>query len=142
MMDQRSELLLAFVHEDLARIIRNASQKPQPFVVVYGVRTVKDEAKAVASGHSQTTHSRHLAHENDGLSRAVDVAAVIDGKVSFAPGNEKEIFSQIAEQILESADELKIPLQWGGAPIGAWYPGVKSNFRDWGHFQLPWLQYS
>lgn len=142
MLDRHSEFLLEKVHSDLVRVIEVASQTPQGFQIVYGVRTLEEQQKALASGHSQTLRSRHLAHEGDGLSRAVDVAAVIDGKLSWAPGEEEKIFGQIAKQILDSADILQIPVQWGGADVGAWTPGVVSTFHDWGHFQLPWLQYS
>ncbi len=141
-MDARSEAMLAHVHPDLCKVIRAAAQSPQPFEVVYGIRTEAAEQQAVASGHSTTLHSRHLpqSHENM-LACAVDVAALLDGKVSFAPGREAEVFGQIAKQIQAAADELKIPIQWGGAPVGAWTPGVVSTFHDWGHFQLPWAQY-
>ena len=128
------------VHPDLVKVILAAAQTPQPFTVVYGIRTLEAEAKAVASGHSKTMHSRHLPNKQ-GLACAVDVAALIAGKISFAPGHEETVFGQIAEQILAAAKELKVPLMWGGAKIGAWTPGVVSHFRDWGHFQLPWEQY-
>ena len=135
-MDAESEIKLRGVHPLLAAIMRNAAQIPQPFRVVYGLRTSEAEHEAVVSGHSQTMHSRHLANA-EGLACAVDVVALLDGKVSFAAGHEPEVFGAIAEQILAAAAGLGVPLEWGGAPIGAWAPGVASNFRDWGHFQLP-----
>jgi len=137
MMDARSEANLAHVHPDLVKVIRAAAQTPQPFVVVYGIRTLAAEAEAVASGHSQTMHSRHLPQPQYGnVSCAVDVAALIDGQVSFAPGQEADVFGQIADQIQAASDTLGIDLQWGGDPVGAWQDGVVSHFRDWGHFQL------
>ena len=139
-MDPRSEANLLKVHPDLARVIRGAAQTPQPFVVVYGIRTEDAEAEAVKTGHSTTMHSRHLPND-DGLACAVDVAALIGGQVSFAPGQEAAVFGAIAAQIKASADALGIPIQWGGSPVGAWTPGVVSHFRDWGHFQLPWREY-
>lgn len=139
-MDARSESFFPNIELDLVRVLRLASQTPQPFAVVYGIRTVEAEAAACATGNSQTMHSRHLPDCNH-LSAAVDVAALIDGKVSFAPGKEKEIFGQIAAQIQTAADILKIQIQWGGADVGAWTPGAVSHFHDWGHFQLPWKEY-
>lgn len=140
--------LLAHVHPDLVRVMNAALQTPQPFIIVYGIRTLEAEKAAVASGHSQTTHSRHLpdkryanAANPDGLACAVDVAAMIDGKVSFAPGQEAQVFGHIAVEVKAAADALHVPIQWGGDPIGAWIPGVVSHFRDWGHFQLPWGVY-
>jgi len=141
-MDDRSEANLAHVHPDLAKVIRASVQAPQPFLVVYGIRTEAAEQAAVATGHSHTMHSRHLpqSHENM-LSCAVDVAALIGGQVSFAQGHEAEVFGRIAAQVKAAAAALNIPIQWGGDAIGAWVPGVVSHFRDYGHFQLPWLQY-
>ena len=132
--------LLAGVHPDLARVISTAELLPQPFIVIQGLRTEDSEAEACKSGNSQTMHSRHLA-EADGLARAVDLCAVTDGALDWAEGCEAEVFGQIAAQIKAAAQLRGVPLQWGGDPVGAWEPGVPSNFRDWGHFQLPWLQY-
>lgn len=116
-MDPRSETNLAHVHPDLARVMRTALQTPRPFIVDYGIRTIQAEAAAVASGHSQTMHSRHLpdAHYG-GVAMAVDViAATGDPFAAVACG---------------------VKIQWGGEPVGAWIDGVPSHFRDWGHFQL------
>lgn len=130
------------VHPDLVKVMRAAKQEPQPFEIVYGLRTEAEEVKAVTSGHSQTLHSRHLPQSHEHMeSCAVDVAAIIKGNLSWAPGQEAEVFGQIAKQVQEAADELKIPIQWGGAMVGAWVPGVPSHFHDWGHFQLPWKEY-
>ena len=136
-MDDRSETNLAHVHPDLVKVIRAASQSPQPFTVVYGIRTLEAEAQAVASGHSQTMHSRHLPDARyGGVAMAVDVAALVDGQVSFAPGHESDVFGQIADQIQAASDALGVDLQWGGDPVGAWKDGQASGFRDFGHFQL------
>ena len=129
--------LLIGVHPDLVKVILVAAQTPQPFVVVYGVRTLAAEEEAVASGHSQTMHSRHLPQSGErGYACAVDVAALEGGKVSFAPGRESDVFGQIADQIQAASDALSIDMQWGGDPVGAWVDGKPSGFRDWGHFQL------
>jgi peptidoglycan L-alanyl-D-glutamate endopeptidase CwlK len=135
--DPRSEANLAHVHPDLARVIRAAAQAPQPFEIIYGIRTLAAEAAAVASGHSQTMHSRHLPDAAyGGCAMAVDVAPVIAGQVSFAAGDEAEVYGQLARQILTAAAALGVDVQWGGASVGAWVDGVASHFRDWGHFQL------
>lgn len=139
-MDARSESFFPHVHPDLVKVLRAAAQNPQPFLVVYGLRTLTAEQEAVSTGHSQTLHSRHLPNA-EGLACAVDVAALIAGKVSFAPGHEAIIFGGIASQMKAAALSLSVPIQWGGDPIGAWIPGVVSTFRDWGHFQLPWKEY-
>lgn len=123
-MDPRSEKNLAEVEPELGAVIRNASQA-EPFIVIYGIRTVEAERKAVASGHSQTMHSRHLP-DKTGKAAAVDVMSAIHG---FAPGHEAVVFGAIARAIKASADELGIPIEWGGN----WH-----SLKDWGHFQLPW----
>lgn len=129
--------LLKNVHEDLVKVLEEAFQSPQPFQVVYGIRTLAAEAQAVATGHSETMHSRHLPDSKySNLAMAVDVAALTSGTLNWAPGHEEVVFGQIAEQVLASAQILSVKVQWGGAKIGAWTDGVVSNFRDWGHFQL------
>lgn len=131
MLDDRSEAMLAHVHPDLAKVIRETAQSPQPFEVIYGIRTLDAEKQAVASGHSMTMHSRHLPNAQ-GFACAVDVAALVYGKISFAAGDEARVFGAIAKQIKSAAAELHIPVEWGGD----W-----STFKDWGHFQLPWIEY-
>jgi len=59
------------------------------------------------------------------------VTPLIDGELSFAPGREAEVYGRVAAQIKAAAARLGVPLQWGGD----W-----NRFKDWGHFQLPWLQ--
>src|SRR5262249_13571444 len=97
-MDARSESFLVHVHPDLAKVMREAAQYPQPFEIVYGIRTPQAEMEAVATGHSTTMHSRHLPNK-DGVSCAVDVAALVNGSINFAPGHEAEVFTPIAEQV-------------------------------------------
>lgn len=140
LMDPRSEGELVYVLPALADVLRSAAQTPQPFVVVYGLRQLVAEESCLATGHSETLHSRHLASA-DGLCRAVDVAALVNGEASFVPGHESTVFGTIAAQIKAAAAKLEVPIQWGGEPIGAWTPGKVSTFRDWGHFQLPWAEF-
>ncbi len=136
--------MLEYVHPDLAKVIHAASQTPVGFQVVYGVRTLLAEHQAVMEGHSETLHSRHLPQAKEGgLSCAVDVCVVgsdgaLDWTVSDPTGG---AFGAVAKQIQHAADLLNIPIQWGGASVGAWTPGVKSTFHDWGHYQLPWEKY-
>jgi hypothetical protein len=136
--------LLGQVHRDLAAVIDAAAQTPVAFVVVYGLRTLAAEEKAVASGHSATLHSGRLSQVGeDGVSCAVDICVVasggaLDWTVADAEGG---AFGQVARQIQHAADTLGTPVEWGGAAVGAWTPGVVSTFHDWGHFQLPWTQY-
>lgn len=130
--------LLAQVHPDLVKVIQAAAQAPQPFEVVYGIRTLAEEEKAVASGHSQTLHSRHLSDARyGGVAMAVDIACLTGGSVDWSVANpEGGIYGEAAKQILAAATELDIKVQWGGQQVGAWVDGQPSHFRDWGHYQL------
>lgn len=139
-MDPRSEANLAHVHEDLAAVMRSAAQEPQGFVVDYGIRTIQAEEAAVASGHSQTMHSRHLPDAHYGnVAMACDCIAT--GSDPFAVGHEAMVFGQINEQIQAAAVALGVKVQWGGAPVGAWVDGQVSHFRDFGHWQLDPAEY-
>lgn len=130
--------LLAHVHPDLARVILAASQAPQPFQIVQGLRDVAAEEAAVESGHSQTMHSRHLPDEHfGGVSMAVDFACLVDGEVSWTVSNAAGgAYGIAAGQILGAAQRLGVKIQWGGQTVGAWVDGQVSHFRDWGHIQL------
>lgn len=131
------------VHPDLAKVIAAAAQTPVAFVVVYGLRTMAAEQEAVASGHSETLHSRHLPQAQEhGASCAVDVCVVVDGALDWTVSDaDGGAFGQVAKQIQAAADKLGIPIEWGGAQVGAWTPGVVSTFHDFGHYQLPWAQF-
>ena len=129
--------LLDQVHPDLVKVITTSSQLPQPFQVIYGIRTLAAEAKAVAEGHSQTMHSRHLPDPKYGnRAMAVDIGVFIDGKYVGDGPDVPRLYGAVADQILHAAEQAGVKVQWGGSPVGAWIDGVVSHFRDWGHFQL------
>jgi peptidoglycan L-alanyl-D-glutamate endopeptidase CwlK len=50
------------------------------------------------------------------------------GHISWNP----LLYQAIARAMKAAADQLDIPLEWGGD----W-----KALKDWGHFQLPWAQY-
>lgn len=123
--------LLSKVHPDLVKVIEAAAQIPFAFQVIQGLRTEAQEQTAVCTGHSTTMHSRHLPNAN-GVACAVDVAAVVNGHITFAPGDEARVYGHLAVEIKAAAAQLHIPIEWGGD----WH-----TFKDFGHFQLPWEQY-
>lgn len=130
------------VHPDLARVIKSAAQQPQPFEVIYGIRTIAAEEKAVAQGHSETLHSRHLPDvHDDNRAMAVDIGVFNSGVYVGSGPDVPAIYTQVSEQILHAAEQLGIDIQWGGQAIGAWVDGVVSHFRDWGHYQLDPAKY-
>lgn len=126
-MDARSEQNLQHVHPDLVKVIRATPQLPRGFIVIHGLRTLAEEAQMVAGGHSQTMHSRHLPNAQ-GLACAIDFAAMDQGHVSWAD----PLYRQVWVQISQTAEALKIPVEWGGD----W-----TTLKDWGHVQLPWKDY-
>lgn len=127
-MDTKSEYLLLFVDPDLAKVIRKAAQKPQPFRVLQGKRSEKEHQKNLKSGASKAKVSRHTGGK-DGLADAVDLVALTDGKIDWAEGREDQVYGAIYRQVKTAADELNIPIEWGGH----W-----KTFKDYVHFQLPW----
>ena len=126
MMDTRSEANLAHVHPDLVLVMREAA-KDVSFIVIHGIRTVAEEAVNVAKGASQTMHSRHLPNKQ-GFACAVDIAAMVDGHVSW----DAKPYSLIANAVKAEADRHAIQIEWGGD----W-----KTLKDLGHFQLPWARY-
>ncbi|HLI66332.1 MAG TPA: M15 family metallopeptidase [Caulobacteraceae bacterium] len=127
-LDPRSQASLAHVHPDLIKVVTLAyGDTRQPFEVIQGLRTLAEEKANVAKGTSQTLHSRHLPNAA-GLACAVDLAAIDRGHVSWSP----LLYQTIASAMKAAANELSIPLEWGGD----W-----KTLKDWGHFQLPWADY-
>jgi len=102
----RSERKLEGVHPDLVRVVRNAIRlTPVDFTVIEGLRTKERQAQLVASGASQTHHSRHLT------GHAVDLAALVGGKLDWS----MSVYYQIAEAMRQAAYIERVPIRWGGA---------------------------
>lgn len=128
-MTPASEAMLVKVHPDLVKVVRRADLiTKQPFAVIHGIRTVAEEEANVASGHSQTMHSRHFPNKQ-GFACAVDVMAL--GPWLKADWNPVD-YQPIAAAMLSAAHEFSILIEWGGN----W-----KTLKDWGHFQLPWSVY-
>lgn len=118
MLDQRSLNRLKGVDEDLVEIVLRASNSSSvPFIITEGIRTIQRQAELVARGASRTMASKHIT------GRAVDVAAVVDGKVSW----DWKYYTQISVAFKEAAEELGVSLRWGGD----W-----KTFKDGPHFEL------
>lgn len=116
-------------HPDLRRvIIRAASLSRVPFTVLEVLRTLERQKKLVAKGASKTMKSRHLPHPKDLKSRAVDIAPMIDGAVSW----DWPLYHNLAVVIKEAARVEGVPIEWGGD----W-----RSFKDGPHWQLPWKAY-
>jgi peptidoglycan L-alanyl-D-glutamate endopeptidase CwlK len=92
------------------------------FGISEGLRTPARQAQLVQAGASQTTRSRHLT------GHAIDVVAYVGGEVRW----DWPLYETIAKAMKQAADELKVPMEWGGD----W-----KTLKDGPHFQLPWEKY-
>ena len=120
---KRSRARLAGIHPDLVRVVERALELSEvDFGVGEGLRTKERQVQLVKAGASQTMRSRHL----DG--HAVDLVAYVSGEVRW----DWPLYRQISVAMKAAANELKIPLEWGGD----W-----KTFKDGPHFQLPWKAY-
>ena len=116
---RRSESNLAGVHPDLVRVMRRGLElSGVDFMITEGFRTRQRQEALLREGKSKTMRSRHLT------GHAVDVAAWIDGKISWNWPH----YEVIARAIKQAGAELGVPVEWGGD----W-----KSFKDGPHFQLP-----
>lgn len=117
-LSQRSRDKLKGVHPDLVKVIEKAIEiSPLDFVVIEGLRTLDRQKQLVAKGASKTLNSRHLT------GHAVDIAPIVDGEVRW----DWPLYHKLAPAVKEAADELAIPIVWGGD----W-----RSFPDGPHFEL------
>lgn len=117
---QISEHNLRNVHPDLVLIVRRAlTLSAVDFRVIEGVRTAERQRQLVRNGSSKTLNSRHLT------GHAVDLAPLINNKI---PWEDWGAFHQVAKAMKLAAQEMELPLQWGGD----W-----KTFKDGPHFELP-----
>jgi peptidoglycan LD-endopeptidase CwlK len=127
---ERSLKKLQGVHPDLVRVMEIAiGRSPVDFGITCGVRTLEQQQDLFAQGRSipgpivtWTMDSKHLIQE-DGFGHAVDVAAYINGKVSW---NEK-YYDIIGRVVKATAKDMFINVIWGG--------DFKRN-KDRPHFEL------
>lgn len=98
------------VHPDLAGIMDEIHDHcPIDFAVTSGVRTLDEEREMVKRGTSTTMNSRHLL-QKDGLSHAVDLVPVREGKLSWTW---PEIYI-VARSVHFIATQQRVSLIWGG----------------------------
>lgn len=113
------------VHPDLIKVVERAIEiTPVDFKITQGVRTVAEQKKLVAHGASQTMRSRHIPASNRSkMAEAVDIVALIDGKVRW----DWPLYPRMAAAFKQASVELKIPIVWGGD----W-----KSLKDGPHFEL------
>lgn len=137
MSDSITDKNLIGVHPDLVRVFRKAEKlNPFPMRVTCGLRSVTEQKRLVSIGASKTMRSRHLPNVHDGLSRAIDLVALLDedkdGKIELSEMYHWPLFPIMANSMKSAAESLNVPIEWGGD----W-----KTFKDGPHFQLPWKQY-
>ncbi len=139
------------VHADLVAVVQRAiAYTVQDFSVHDGIRALDEQKKLVERGASKTLNSRHLN------GHAIDLVPYINGKLRW----EWEPIYCIADAVRMAAQELQIPLRWGGAwdipftetnspteDLVAEYTtrrrrAGKKAFIDGPHFELPREFYS
>lgn len=110
------------VHPDLVRVLKRAIKlTPVDFSVIEGVRTRKRQVELFAAGASKTMNSRHLT------GHAVDIAPYVAGSIRW----DWPLFHQIAPAMKQAAQELGVPVVWGGD----W------RFKDGPHWELDRRKY-
>lgn len=108
------------VHPDLVKIIKLAITISRiDFRVIEGIRSEERQRQMMMSGRSLTQNSRHLT------GHAIDVVPFVDNKV---PWEDFSMFEELAKIIKKAANDLDIPIIWGGE----W-----SKLKDGPHFELP-----
>lgn len=128
MLSQKSLTKLEGAHPDLVRVIKRAALISHiDFTVLEVLRTVGRQKELVAKGASKTMKSRHLPGA-DGKSRAVDIAPMDGGQISWA----WPMYHALAPIIKQAARDEGVPIEWGGD----W-----RTFKDGPHWQLPWRNY-
>jgi len=126
-LNSKSVGLLKKVHPDLVRVVVRAAQMTDlDFIVTCGARTVEEQREMVRKGASKTMKSRHIIAAN-GFSHAVDLAAMIGGKLKW----DWPLYSRLAKTMKAAAKAEKVPIEWGGD----W------KFKDGPHYQLAWASY-
>lgn len=117
-LSKRSRDKLVGVHPSLQILMKAALEtSPLDFGITEGLRTLDTQKLYFENGKSKTMNSKHLK----GL--AVDIVVFVDGKVTW----DLEHYKTVAAHIKKVAEELKIPIVWGGD----W-----KSFIDGPHFEL------
>ena len=118
----RSLQNLSGVHPDMVAVVKLAiTITDVDFSVIEGIRHIDRQRQLLKAGKSTTLNSRHLTgHAVDMVPYPVD-------------WEDLKRFEQMANAMQEAADELEVPIVWGGD----W-----KTFYDAPHFELDRKEYS
>ncbi len=119
---KRSLQSLSGVHPDMVAVVKLAiTITEQDFTVIEGIRNINRQRELYKAGKSTTMNSRHIT------GHAVDM---VPWPVDW---NDLERFEVMSEAMKTAAEELDIPIVWGGD----W-----KSFYDAPHFELDRKEYS
>ena len=127
-LSSRSKKKLDGVHPDMVAVVERAIELTDvDFGVTYGVRTLAEQKKLVASCRSQTMKSKHLIQDS-GYSHAVDVVAY-DGKDVVWEIN---VYDNICDAFKQAAIEKGVAVKWGAA----WSEGDIRSYKGTAEFHM------
>lgn len=114
---ERSQKNLKGVHPDLIRVMELALKKSEhDFFINEGVRTEARQRDLYAQGRSKpgpkvtwTLVSNHFVNKKTKYGHAVDIY-----KHPFNAKQTPAVSKAIAKAVMQAADELDIPVRWGG----------------------------
>ena len=117
----RSMQSLSGVHPDMVAVVKLAITITEvDFTVIEGIRNINRQRELLKAGKSTTMNSRHIT------GHAVDM---VPWPVDW---EDLERFETMSEAMKEAAEELNIPIVWGGD----W-----KSFYDAPHFELDRKKY-
>lgn len=117
----RSLQNLSGVHPDMVAVVKKAIEITEvDFTVIEGIRNVSRQRELYKAGKSTTMNSRHIT------GHAVDM---VPWPVDW---EDLERFETMAKAMKAAAEELEIPIVWGGD----W-----KSFYDAPHFELDRKKY-
>ena len=117
----RSLQSLSGVHPDMVAVVKKAIEITEvDFTVIEGIRNVSRQRELYKAGKSTTMNSRHIT------GHAVDM---VPWPVDW---EDLERFETMAKAMKAAAEELEIPIVWGGD----W-----KSFYDAPHFELDRKKY-
>lgn len=110
--DAASEAKLAKeAHPDLVKVFREALRISKVnFKVGEVARTKSRQIMLKAQGKSQTTRSRHLVNPKDGKAYAIDVYAIVNGRVSW----DWQYYIEICRAVQLACKKYGVHIVWGG----------------------------
>ena len=118
----RSLQSLSGVHPDMVAVVKRAIEITEvDFTVIEGIRNVNRQRELFKAGKSTTMNSRHIT------GHAVDM---VPWPVDW---EDLERFEMMAEAMKTAAEELEVPIVWGGD----W-----KSFYDAPHFELNRKKYA